>query len=243
MKAKINNQLDKRYNADNIDYKHAFNWFDRRRTEYLKLVKRCAPYINKDGCIFDIGGNIGFFSLLLSETTGFTGKIHIFEPIPNLVELCHITCEKIKATTIIHPYGLSNKSLSTTIHLAADGNIGWNTIIKSATSSDMRPIDIDLKAFDNTGIIDIPCFIKIDVEGSEYLVFDGLLDSLKKWKMKPAILCEVGWGNSHPFWEQELAILNELASIGYIFYDANNKVIKAENISESMDVLMLPEKC
>ena len=105
----------------------------------------------------------------------------------------------------------------------------------------MEKVRIKLKKFENSEVNSIPTFIKIDVEGAEYLVLRGMLESFRKWKTLPVILCEVGWGNTHPNWDEELEVFNELKKIGYSICDLNGLEIDEKSLTSKTDVLMIPK--
>jgi hypothetical protein len=105
---------------------------------------------------------------------------------------------------------------------------------------DMTKSRIRLKAFDGCGIDVTPSFIKVDVEGAEYKVFQGMLGSLRKWRPLPVILCEVGWGQSHPEWEEEMRVFAEMKRIGYSICDLDGLPIDESNLQGTSDVLLLP---
>lgn len=104
----------------------------------------------------------------------------------------------------------------------------------------MRPVDIEVKRFDSLGITDIG-LIKIDVEGAEYRVLTGMMEALKSLKHLPIIVVEVGWGkDSHPHWNRELAVFNDLFDLGYQAVDIDEEKIDIENITSTQDVIFLP---
>ena len=45
-----------------------------------ETVKFISRYVNRGDIIFDIGANIGFFSLLFSSLSSPSGYVHAFEP-------------------------------------------------------------------------------------------------------------------------------------------------------------------
>ena len=57
----------KKYFATTINHKEAMRWFGRRKYLYDKLISTVYPYVSSDAIIFDIGANIGYFTMLLAE--------------------------------------------------------------------------------------------------------------------------------------------------------------------------------
>ena len=75
--------------------------------------------------------------------------------------------------------------------------------------------------------------IKIDVEGFECRVIEGVLKTLKKMENKPYLYVEVGWGKKHPEWDYCKNIYDKLFEIGY-------KRVEFKN--ETEDILFEPSK-
>ena len=231
-----------KHSAMSVTHKEAMKWFEHRKAGYEELISAITPYVNQDSVIFDIGANVGYFSFLLAEKIDFKGSMYLFEPLPNLANLCEETFRDAPYESQVFNYGLSDKDSEMDIFVASNGNLGWNTIVQSKTSEDMEKVRIKLKQFEKCNIDATPTFIKIDVEGAEYLVLRGMLESFRKWETLPAILCEVGWGNSHPQWDEELEVFEELKKIGYSICDLTGAEIDVNSLTSTTDILLLPKK-
>lgn len=225
---------------EDVDYKTALAFFKKQQGQYEKISDYLSKKINPNKAIIDVGANIGFFTLKLLEKIDFTAEAYLFEPIPNLANACLQTFEGKPWKVHIYTYALGEKNGKASLFLAGDGNIGWNTLEVEKTSKDMRPVDIEVKRFDSLGITDIG-LIKIDVEGAEYRVLTGMMEALKSLKHLPIIVVEVGWGkDSHPHWNRELAVFNDLFDLGYQAVDIDEEKIDIENITSTQDVIFLP---
>jgi len=55
------------------------------------------------------------------------------------------------------------------------------------------------------------------------------------------ILCEVGWGKSHPKWDEEMKVFEELKKMGYSICDLNGLEIDEKSITSTTDVLLIPK--
>lgn len=227
--------------ASTVDHATAMAFFERRRPTYQKLAAAVAPYVDKDATLFDVGANIGFFSLVLAEELGFEGTTHLFEPVPHLAGLCRETLKDARFEWKLHEFGLSDEDASLDIFIAADGNLGWNTMVAEKASKGMTRVPIAVRAFETAGIEDQPSFVKIDVEGAEYRVIRGMRRSLETWTTRPVILCEIGWGQSHPSWDEELEVLRSLEALGYETRDLAGNAIDLAEIKKTTDVLFVPK--
>lgn len=227
------------HNPTTIAHAEALEWYSQRQKQFDEAVNAVLPYLHRNPVIFDIGANIGYFSLLLMEQLHFSGKAYLFEPVPNLARLCEETFRNTHYDVTINQFALSDEDTELEMLVDMDGNIGWNTLIAEMKTDNMKPITIQARRFDSLTIAHRPDFIKIDVEGSEYKVLRGMLKSLSTWCPLPVILCEVAWGKSHPNWQEELGVFNELVKLGYAAYGINKRPIDIAGLMQTSDVLFL----
>lgn len=157
----------------------------------FNILNLLLPSI-KDATFIDVGVNIG--QTLLKVKSIFPNMKYIgFEPNVKCVDYVNelIKINSIKNSTII-PVGLSNKTqLLDLIHFDGSGVDasatlieGFRTNYKKKTSvMVVKPDDIDLFSKNRIGCI------KIDVEGGELEVLEGLQKYIVQ--NKPIILCEI----------------------------------------------------
>ena len=227
--------------AQTVDLDRANAFFEKRRAGYETLADVVAPYLPTDGVLFDVGANVGFFTKVLVERTGFSGRAHLFEPVPNLAELCALTADELSCEATVHGVGLSDADSHLEIFISSDGNLGWNTMVEQkARGKAMIPVDIEVARFDGLAITEVPDLVKIDVEGAEYLVLEGMLPSIALWSPLPVILCEIGWGAGHPEWPQELAAFDALRALGYETTLVNGDRVDVRDLRSTTDVLFIP---
>ena len=232
--------LEVKHSAVTVSHVDAQKWFERRKASYDGLISAVSPYVGDDSVIFDVGANIGYFTSLLAQRVNFKGSAFLFEPIPHLAELCKTTLRDVPFSYNVFDFGLSDKDGDADLFIDANGNLGWSTLVSQMTSAEMVKVRVRLKSFDTCGIDVTPSFIKIDVEGSEYRVIRGMLSSLKKWRPLPVLLVEVGWGRSHPEWEEELSVFAEMKQLGYVICNLDGQSIDPRDLRETTDVLCVP---
>jgi FkbM family methyltransferase len=143
----------------------------------------------KSNTIFDVGANIGYFSLLCNEANK-TSKVFSFEPSPNHFDRLR--------TNILLNYA-SNVTPVRTCVGAEDGEVVLYLTEAGSTSSIVRGFRkpsaqlvapcLALDSFVTLNQIDRVDLIKIDVEGAEPLVFEGMRHVLDR--DEPDIICEV----------------------------------------------------
>jgi len=122
----------------------------------------------------DVGANIGFFTLLASRKVGASGKVHAFEPVPSTVCALRRNLDINAAqNVVVHAIALSNRSGIVTVYEGPARNKGL---------SSMRPVDgaarqlaVRSAAFDDLDVETARLrLIKIDVEGAEQVVIEGM---------------------------------------------------------------------
>ena len=242
--AKLRRKFGKKLDPNHVTLPEALRWFEERRPGYEELASHLAPYLPPDGVLFDIGSNIGFFTKVLAEKTGFRGKALLFEAVPNLAALSRRTLSDAAFRFEVFPCRLGDKNETLFMHTSKDGNIGWNTFVSEKAGPGMAETRVDVKVFDEMGVRETPSVLKIDVEGSEYRVIRGMMKSLASWNPKPVILCELSWGKKHPHWEEQAEVLRSLSALGFDLCRLDGSRILPEQVHEEQvttDYLFLPE--
>jgi FkbM family methyltransferase len=141
-----------------------------------------ATFIKEGDIVIDIGANQGQYTMFLSKLVGEKGKVYAFEPDPrNFLILKHRT-RKFK-NVIIERSAVDNKKSKVKFYL--DKFMGMPTIYKDASVSPIKCLEIDMVNLDDyfqdlKGDI---ALIKMDVQGSEPLVLDGMKNLIKKVKV------------------------------------------------------------
>jgi FkbM family methyltransferase len=119
--------------------------------------------------VVDVGANLGYFTLLLGELVGPTGEVHAFEPNPAMVS-------RLRRSVAVN--GFADRTRIHAVALAADaGQAGFTVPPGEPKNGHLTTvpgdgIPVTLQRLDSLEIL--PDFIKIDVEGSEELVWRGM---------------------------------------------------------------------
>ena len=155
-----------------------FDMYEKNDSEMLfKLVK--------DGdTIFDIGANIGWYSNHLAKKFP-NSKIHSFEPIPETFNQLRANTELNGATNIhFNNLALSSKKEKLTFYYSPTVT-GASSSKNITENQSMTKLEIEAETIDNfmtLNSITYLDFIKCDVEGAEYFVFQGGLETIKRNK-------------------------------------------------------------
>lgn len=218
-----------------LDFNKLAAWENAIVNVTANISSQAISVLPDNGVFIDVGANTGLFT---SQVTLHKpeAKGYLFEPVPEYAQCCE---ERFRGYTnlTIENLALSDKEGSLTLWMGKE-NLGWNTVVAPKIDSSMTPIQIKAVTFDEyaeaVGIDEIDV-IKIDVEGAEYLVIEGMKRTLARLNKKPIILCEIGWGcNSHPEWEREKAVFEWLFDNGYERFNYN--------VESTSDVVFVPKK-
>jgi FkbM family methyltransferase len=128
-----------------------------------------AKVIQKGHVVYDIGANVGFYSLLAAQCSGSQGTVHAFEPLPENLEYLrrHVALNEARNITV-HPVAVSDHAGTmqfargenrSTGQLGGQGDLIVKTVV------------IDELVF--TEYLAVPQVMKIDVEGAEKNVLQG----------------------------------------------------------------------
>lgn len=168
----------------------------RRSGTYEEAVDRALLGSVRPGdVVWDVGANVGHYSVKLADSVGHRGRVFAFEPSPANRERLGANATGHANITIL-PYGLSSQP-GRVAFVQGDDQIG-------ATSRLARPEDgaspslheIDLRRGDDlikAGEVSPPDALKIDVEGHELEVLDGLAETLRDPRLR-ALVIEVHFG-------------------------------------------------
>jgi len=148
-------------------------------------VEWIKQHVKSDDIFYDVGANIGVFTILAASRTGKRGKVYAFEPhganFARLVD--NITLNNFQQVIFPNNFALHNKegffpfhyksgAVGTSNSQLEAGNDGANeetesqiTELKYATSADHLIASEEIPP---------PHHIKIDVDGNEYLILAGM---------------------------------------------------------------------
>ncbi len=165
--------------------------------------------------MYDIGANVGYFSLLAAELVGPEGQVYAFEPLPRNVEFLekHIKinkCDNIKivATAVSDHSGEAHFDLGASTamgHIAESGGIQVRMVAldEMLAAGELRP----------------PDYMKVDVEGAEYEALKGARTLLEKYH--PLLFLDTHQREAH------LPTIELLKELGYKFEILDGKSLTA----------------
>jgi FkbM family methyltransferase len=153
---------------------------------------RCLTSLLRTGQVFfDVGANVGYYSLLASKILHGSGRVIAFEPSPrNLAFLYrHVRLNKAKNVTIL-PLACAD-ALSAQLFFGGENNaMGRLGEIEGEPSRAAETLIATISIDRAAELLKLrPDVIKIDVEGAERQVLEGAIDTLTR--LRPAVLLSV----------------------------------------------------
>ena len=196
-----------------------FDFYEKTDSDMMfQLLKRLMEQREEPVNFFDIGANIGWYTLNLAKTFEKV-KFFAFEPIPMTFEKLKANVELNQVNVNLHNFGFSNQEQELTFYYYPEGS-GNASAANLSESDNVKTIPCYVKKLDDfiaekSLSVD---FIKCDVEGAELFVYQGGIDSIKK--NKPIIFTEMLRKWSAKFNYNPNEIIDLLFSLGYRCFTA-----------------------
>jgi len=166
-------------------------------------------YLRPGMIFYDIGSNIGFFSLLAARIVGKDGRVIAFEADP---EIAARLSENI-ARNDFHAISVEEKAVWSErgavffarTDPATSPDRGLGHVVANGADDTIRVDAVSLDEYVRTA--PAPDFLKCDVEGAEVEVFRGAQRLLTE--KRPVVLCEMHSAENHR------VLLEEFTRLGY----------------------------
>ena len=188
-----------------------------------------TQHLKAGDVFYDIGANVGFFTIIAAKLVGNTGKVYAFEP------------GQGNASSIRHNAQLNNFTHVEVIEKAVSHSSGEGQLLLAQYSgghalatADAPPdlageVTVDLVSIDDLIAqkqIQPPNFVKVDVEGAELDVLKGMTETIKTYK--PTIIYEVDDGDRTAYERKYQELESFLQSFNY-------QVTQTENSYDTID--------
>jgi FkbM family methyltransferase len=166
---------------------------------------------------YDVGANIGFFSLIAARCVGPAGRAYAFEPVPenarairrsarlNGMDIVEVFVEAVGATTgrsklmlADHIGGAMLASAGMPPDVRAELHVRVTTLDEAIASRELRP----------------PSLVKIDVEGAEMDVLTGMSETLRVHR--PKVIYEVDGATAEEVNHKASEIAARIRAAGYV---------------------------
>lgn len=191
--------------------------------------------VENNSVVFDIGGNIGYYSIALSKCRQNL-TIYAFEPVPSTYEqfVANVYYNGVQDYIQINNFGLFDKEGELTFYVYeqdignASAAIMHEEMDNKEVICNVTTLDSYVKKQNITGLD----FIKCDVEGAEIFVLRGGIETIEKYK--PILFVEMlrKWTSKYHYHPNDIIAL--LGKMGYECYYAveNTQQLYLERLYE-----------
>lgn len=176
-------------------------------------------FLRPGDVFFDIGANIGLFTLIAARRAGASGHVVAFEPIPvtmrrlrmnvRMNNLANVTCASLalsdrneRREMVVYGEG---RGAWASLASATPGRISGRRVVQCATLDGFRRENPGLRA---------PVLMKIDVEGWEVRVLEGATDTVGP-ETAPDLLVEFTEANAVAAGTSCRELFESLETLGY----------------------------
>ncbi len=197
----------------------------------------------RDGdVVVDIGANVGLHTLLAAQLVGATGRVHAVEASPHIFARLqgNITAN---GATQVRAWNMAATDIpgEVPVFLHDDRNLGGTTIIaieaaKAGSALETMVAGLPIGQIVPEADLLAAKLIKIDVEGAEWLVVQGMLDLLPRLRADVSILIEVNQAALAVLGGSLDALLEIFAQAGFSAFEVANAYEGAFYIGPVPDV-------
>lgn len=198
--------------------------------------------VKSGATVVDIGANLGYYTVMLADLVGPTGRVVAFEPNPRLFNLLQSNVEinGFRSRTQCHAKavtGISGEVLNFVIPPTDPKNGGLMVPLPDhQPRPGMIELPVETLALDdlNVGPID---FIKIDVEGAEEALWSGIQQTIKR-SPDIQIILEFNAARCH-YPKRMIAEMTALFPLRLLGYDAVVRPADPDLLLEMQEDTML----
>lgn len=185
-------------------------------TNELPVQEVVRDSLAPGGVFYDVGANVGFFGLIAARIVGPAGAVYAFEPLPHVAAEARANAER-NGLANVEVVEVAAGDRDGTASLVVTRHPGGATLSQADVGGDavgrvaVRTVRLDdLVA---ARIIRPPDAVKIDVEGVELEVIDGLRRTIAA--RRPVIVCELDAATRERADEKVRGATEVLGGLGY----------------------------
>lgn len=219
---------------------HGLIYIFRENYEY-NVRYAVEKFISTGSICYDIGANIGLWTLRISELVEKTGCVYAFEPVSRNREFLIQNLELSGAHNNVQilPLALGNQEITSKIYIPVDPG---SSSMAPETSGDQHE-EIEVKRLDDIwesqGCPHV-AFVKMDVEGSEPFILEGGSKFFRE--IRPVVVCEVNSRKLNAMGKNMNDIYDKFSEWGYnsLFFDWKTKALSKLNSRQDGDIIFIP---
>lgn len=157
----------------------------------INVERVMMSYVSSGMVVLDIGAHIGYYTVKLGSKIGASGRLHSFEPNPEVNSVCleNIKINGLFSHATLHKYALGNSNDKVML-TRSDSNMASANLVGEQNPD--YSVCVEVKRLDDVLPVDRPVdLIKLDAEGYEKYILDGAASTLSR-SPSCAIMIELG---------------------------------------------------
>jgi FkbM family methyltransferase len=164
--------------------------WERKNTQALRR------WLKAGATVFDVGANIGYFTLVFAQAVGDTGRVYSFEPEPRLYDRARKNVELngwLRDRVVIRNVALSDTEGKALMDSSDISNEGHSHIVAAAQGDLRGLVEVSTTTGDSAWqMVGCPelALVKIDVEGHELHVLRGCQQLLSEASRDTLVVIE-----------------------------------------------------
>ncbi|MEZ6234082.1 MAG: FkbM family methyltransferase [Phycisphaerales bacterium] len=177
--------------------------------------RRMAERLKPGMTVFDVGANVGYFTLLSARSVGPEGKVFAFEPLPRNLEFLrrHVKLNALDNVTVLDTAVAEHAG---TAHFSSGENHSM-AHLADAGEFEVRLIGLDEEI--DAGRLPDPNILKMDIEGAEAAALRGAKRMLER--ARPLVFLATHGPDIHA------ECLDLLRSVGYRVSSLDDKPVES----------------
>lgn len=178
--------------TEHLPLHHAHAGLVARGTLEPSVQEALRRTVRTGDVVYDVGANIGYFTLAAARLVGPSGRVVAFEPVPWCAEAVARNIELNElAQAEIHAVAVGERSGRARLLVVEEAS--WSHLESTGRHADTREeIDVDVVSVDElvaAGTVPPPAVLKVDTEGAELQVIAGMRETIARHR--PRIICEL----------------------------------------------------
>ena len=182
------------------------------------LFRALSENLKPGDVFFDVGANIGLYSLIAARKVSRGGQVVAFEPDPANFALLNKNIALNNLQDVVEPNQIAlgdrsdDRGVTFYVPLQGGGSPESSLVAKG---KNMQPVTLPLDTIDNVCARKSlrPNLIKIDTEGAEWPIIQGSLEYIRS--TKPALIIEYHGGKTKDFGYTVPELWQRIDALGY----------------------------
>ena len=183
----------------------------------VPVQQEIARQLRPGDVFYDIGANMGFFSLIAGRLIGPKGHVCAFEPHPRNAPT---VAENARLNGLAHmqvfDVAIGDGTRRDVLQMTDWDGGGALSGYAVGPNELVTPTEVQVMSLDDLiaeKALPLPTFVKIDVEGAEMEVIDGMVGTIAR--CKPVLLYEVDDGDPDEFRRRWAELDARVSALGY----------------------------